>query len=104
MTRSHYGQHPTCFGCKLSSISFAPSAMPTRHPEAARVVAKDAAWDKDIPAYIRLRKSGVTPPRIDGSADLETRAATKAEVKMGQALDPKIAPRVTRTLKDLGRI
>lgn len=104
MTRSHWGQHdPTCYGCKLATVSFAPSSMPNRHPEAARIVAKDAAWDRDIPAYCRLRRSGVTPPRIDGSADLEARANTRAEVKIGHAMDSGLARRATQTLRDIGR-
>lgn len=104
MVRTHFGQHdPGCFGCKLATVSFAPSAMPTRHPEATAIVEKDKRWDKDIPAYQRLRRSGVTPPRIDGSADLEARATTRAEVKLGHPTHPVLAKRLDQTLRDLGR-
>lgn len=104
MTRTHHGQHADCFGCKLVSVGFLPSAMPTRHPEAARIVAKDARWDRDMAAYSRLRHSGVTPARIDGSAEIETRATTRHEVRSGQVIpDAKLAKRIDAVQRDLGR-
>lgn len=105
MTRTHHGQHdPGCFGCKILSVGFAPSAMPTRHPEAARIVAKDARWDRDIAAYCRMRHTGVTPSRIDGSAEIESRATTRHEVRSGRIIpDHKLARRIDAVQKDLGR-
>lgn len=79
-----------CFKCRegrgcIRSISIAPSAMPSRRggAEAARINATDARWDKDMPAYQRLRWNGLQPKQIDGCRELETRANDNFEVEMG---------------------
>jgi hypothetical protein len=38
-------------------------------------------WDKDMPAYKRLRQNGLQPRNIDGAAALEARAETAAQVE-----------------------
>jgi hypothetical protein len=38
-------------------------------------------FDADMDAYSRLRKDGLQPPRVDGSAELEKRANTREEVE-----------------------
>jgi hypothetical protein len=82
------GNHlPGCFPCKLKSISFAPSAMPTRHPEAARAAVKDPKLEKDREAYRRLRRNGEQPKHVGGSAELETKATSSAEVATGIIYD-----------------
>lgn len=74
----------------LLSISVAASATPTRRPQAAAAEAKERRWEKDMPAYKRLRANGVQPKQIDGSAHLEQRATEKVEVESGfVAADPK---------------
>lgn len=78
----------------LLSISVAPSAMPSRNPEAVRINAKEAAWQRDMPAYKVLREQGVQPKAIDGAADLAARAETKMEVESGHLL-PTRAQRET---------
>ena len=90
------------FGCKLRNISFAPSAMPNRNPHAAATVAKDKRWDRDIPAYQRLRKNGMQPPAIDGSAALETKARTTTEITTGRVVgDAKFAKRLDRAMHEV---
>lgn len=74
MIRTHDGSHgPDCYGCKIQSITIAPSAMPTRNggQTAVDTNARDARWARDMPAYKRLRRDGLQPPTIDGSARLE---------------------------------
>ena len=75
-----------CFMCRVSSVSVAPSAMPTRNggAEAVTINAREARWQKDMPAYKRLRQQGYQPPRIDGCAELETGATTEHEVVLGK--------------------
>lgn len=68
----------------LLSIGFASSAMPTRRPEAAAINQKEAGWDKDMPAYKRLRKEGLQPRHIDGAARLEAHADHEIEVTAGK--------------------
>ena len=52
--------------------------------EATRQAEKDKVADMD--AYKRLRKNGVQPPSINGSAKLESRAEEKHEVNSGQGI------------------
>lgn len=39
-------------------------------------------FDADMDAYVRLRKDGLQPPRVDGAADLEKRADTREQVEV----------------------
>jgi hypothetical protein len=68
------------------SISVAASASPTRKVEVTRIDAKEKRWGRDMPAYRRLRREGLQPKQIDGSAVLEQRAETKDEVAAGTVL------------------
>lgn len=77
-----------CFKCRegrgcIRSVSFAPTAMPNRHPRAVEGVAMDSKWDADMPAYKRLRANGIQPQHIDDCAELEGRANDQFEVEMG---------------------
>ena len=69
----------------------ASSAAPTRSrsARAIQINATEKQWDKDIPAYVRMRKNGEQPPRIDGCADLDARASTRFEVESGQIMEGK---------------
>jgi hypothetical protein len=81
------GSHsPNCFPCKLASVNFAPSAMPTRHPGAARAAVKDPALDKDREAYRRLRRNGEQPKHVGGSAEMEAKANESCEITTGQII------------------
>lgn len=95
----HRERHPVdvdgCFGCKVMSVSVAASATPTRSPGAARaaeVNATERRWDKDLPAFARLRQQGLQPQRVDGAADVEARATERHHVEGGP--DPKVVERV----------
>jgi len=71
---THDGSHGMeCFGCRVKTVAIAPSATPTRAggAKAAEVNARESRWNKDMPAYKRLRREGVQPERIDGAAGLE---------------------------------
>lgn len=69
----------------LLGIGVAPSATPTRGKgwHAARTNKKDAQFDKDSAAYRRLRKEGLQPRNIDGSAALEQKAEVAEHVTTG---------------------
>ncbi len=84
-------------GC-IREVSFAPSAMPSRHPSAVATVAKDKQWDADMPAYQRLRRNGVQPPRIDDSAELEKRASDQFEIELGTVVPKDMKSRVQEGL------
>ena len=80
-----------CMDCggvmgKLMSVPrISPSAVPTRGSvidmDATRKAEKQKVADMD--AYKRLRKNGVQPPAINGSARLEAKAEEKHEVNSG---------------------
>jgi hypothetical protein len=74
-----------CFGCRIQTVSFAASAMPTRS-EAAKVERDTAVMHNDVAAYRRLRKDGVQPKSVKGSAELEKRAGSRWEIETGMNL------------------
>jgi hypothetical protein len=64
------------------------SVTPTKKG-AARAIQIDkteAGWQKDIPAYVRLRKQGYQPVGIDGSAKMESEATTRFEIESGKLM------------------
>lgn len=70
----------------LMSISVSAAATPSRDRTAETVSAssKERAWDKDMPAYKRLREDGLQPAHIDGSARLEQTANDRIEIEAGR--------------------
>jgi hypothetical protein len=93
----HARIHPTldvpgCFGCRVASVSFAPSAMPSRHAQAVEANEREARWNRDLPAYKRLVESGLQPRQIDGAHRLEATATERHQIEGG--IDPKIVERV----------
>lgn len=74
------------YGAHLRTISFSAHAMPTRKgsQQVLAVNKTESGWDKDMPAYKRLRRDGFQPRHIDGSADFESRAVDKVEIEDGK--------------------
>ena len=74
-----------CFGCRVSGVQFAPSAMPSRREGAfaRKNVLLEKQWDKDMESYKRLRQDGLQPQQIDGAHVLEREATTVAQVQTG---------------------
>ena len=54
--------------------------------KAVRIDKRESEWQKDIPAYTRLRRNGFQPTRIDGSAQMEAEATTRYEIESGQLM------------------
>ena len=73
-------------GRMLGMPQVAPSAMQSRNNVIDFDATKQAEKDKnaDMDAYKRLRKNGVQPPSINGSARLEAKAEEKHEVESGK--------------------
>ena len=80
---------PLSYRDHLLGIAIAAAALPTRaihrtpgQPDepAWRTEARERRWAKDMPAFERLVKDGLTPEHIDGSARLEATAKTEAEI------------------------
>lgn len=53
------------------SIGLSATATPSRKGPVVAKLNSDKAFDKDGAAYKRLRKDGLQPDQIDGSAQLE---------------------------------
>ena len=74
---------PSCFGCKASSVSIAPSSMGTRsNARAYKEQEKQKA--KDLPAYKRLRQEGLQPKTTQNAAFIENHASSRYEVETNQ--------------------
>ena len=56
------------------SVAVSAHATPTRRPDVVRVDETEKQWDRDGESYRRLRKDGLQPNHIDGSADFERRS------------------------------
>jgi putative FmdB family regulatory protein len=83
------------------NVQIAPSVMPSRsNIDLAKTKANDAAKDVDMAAYKRLRKDGLQPPSINGSAKLEARAGTKWEVNAGHTLSHETRKQGEKTLQE----
>jgi len=98
----HTCSGPDCFGCKIKTVSFAASAMPTRSPDAVRTEAWDKQLHKDRDAFKAMKEQGIQPARLRGAAELQDRAATKHEIETGKIIgDSKLANKVEKTLKEI---
>lgn len=66
----------------LLSIAVSITATPSRASEnALQTLVREKRWERDIPAYQRLRKDGLVPPQIDGSALRERQGDDKYDVE-----------------------
>jgi hypothetical protein len=57
-------------------------------------------WERDLPAYRRLRRQGYQPPRTQGCAELEARAHMPREVEMGRIIAPQAWKQVGGMITD----
>ena len=69
------------------SISISAHALPNKGKGVIAIDKKEGCWDKDMPAYKRLRKAGLQPKSIDGSANLEAKAVDRREIEWGHLLN-----------------
>jgi hypothetical protein len=90
-TRTHPSPVQGCFGCHIASLHIAPAAY---NPEVADINRRDALLHKDRDAYSRLRRDGLQPQHVDGSARLETNLKDQIELDYGVPIKAKDLPRV----------
>lgn len=84
----HTGQHldcPPCFKIKCEGIQFAGASV-----RAIEVRQRDRRFNKDAAAYRRLRKEGLQPAHVGGSAIFEAKADHAREIERGKLLRPEI--------------
>jgi hypothetical protein len=84
----HQKTHPGldvegCFACRVSGIHMGMNSTTTRGKNVASINSTERNWQKDMPAYKRLRSEGLQPKSIDGAARIESRANEKWQVESG---------------------
>lgn len=72
-----------CFGCKVAGVRMGMNTTTTRGQEVAKIDSTEKGWQKDMPAYKRLRQNGLQPKSIDGSAEIEKKAKHEWQVETG---------------------
>lgn len=82
---------PGCFGCKVAGVAFGANSTTTGGARVAEINQTARNWDKDMPAYKRLRKNGLQPERIDGCAAIEATASTAAQVESRPDVEKLVA-------------
>lgn len=82
---------PGCFGCKVAGVSFGANSTTTSGARVAEINQTAKNWDRDMPAYKRLRKNGLQPERIDGCAAIEATAETAAQVESRPDVEKLVA-------------
>lgn len=88
ITLKHRETHPNldvegCFGCRVSGVRMGMNTTTTRGQQVAAINQTEKNWNKDMPAYKRLRKEGLQPKSIDGAAALESKAKHEWQVETG---------------------
>lgn len=69
-------------------VSIAAAAMPNKK-SSSRTIAIDTTekqWDRDLPAYKRMRRAGLQPSTTQGAADLENRVGDQFDIDHSGAL------------------
>lgn len=105
----HY-QPESCFGCRIKTISFAPSIFATT-PGGAKAASKKGQEKKlvrDLDAFKRMRLSGLEPRATRGAAKVESECESPYEVATGrpahtQAKGPDAGKSITRRGKEFRR-
>ncbi len=70
----------------FTSPAIAADALPNKLHGVRSVDAMESRWDKDMPAYKRLREQGYQPRGVDGAAMAESQANHPLEIEMGRPL------------------
>jgi len=70
-----------CFGCRVSQVRMGTNTTTTRGAKVAEVTQTERNWNKDMPAYKRLRADGLQPKRIDGAAEVDKKAQDSWQVE-----------------------
>lgn len=84
----HRETHPSldvegCFGCRVANVRVGTNSTTTRGGRVAEINQTERNWNKDLPAYKRLRQNGLQPKRIDGAAEIEKKATEAWQVERG---------------------
>ena len=72
------------------SVGISSTCLPNKGGPITAIKKREESWEKDMPAYKALREQGLQPPRIDGSAELASKAETKFEINRGKPMPKKV--------------
>ena len=72
---------PNCFGCRIAGVQIGTNSTTTRGSQVAEINQREKNWNKDMPAYKRLRKEGLQPKAIDGCAAVEQLATSRHQIE-----------------------
>ena len=72
---------PNCFGCRVSGVQMGSNSTTTRGSQVAEINQRAKNWDKDMPAYKRLRREGLQPKTIDGCHAVEQLATSRHQIE-----------------------
>lgn len=84
----HQEVHPDlnvegCFGCKVAGVRMGVNTTTSRGQQVEQINKTERGWNKDMPAYKRLRANGLQPKSIDGAAEVEKKAKESWQVETG---------------------
>ena len=86
ITLKHRETHPFldvegCFGCRVAGVQIGPNSTTTRGESVSHINQREKNWQKDMPAYKRLRAEGLQPKTIDGCHDVELLATSRHQIE-----------------------
>lgn len=67
-------------------VYLSAEATPTSKGNVLALARRDSRFDKDAPAYKRMRHRGLQPDHIDGCAQLEDRVGSQEEIDYARAI------------------
>lgn len=76
-------------------------ATPNKGHRAREIEATETRWHRDMPAYQALRRQGLQPRSVDGSAVLARDAHDPIEVELGHRVEKKDLQKVYETKQSL---
>lgn len=92
---NHRDTHPQpvegCYGCKIQTVVIGKGDL---SPAVADTNRREDALTKDREAYKRLRRDGLQPDNVDGSAQLEARVIDQIELDYKRPIPAKDLPMI----------
>lgn len=74
-----------------AGVQIAPSALETKGADARAGNEREGRWNRDMPAYARMRAKGMQPKQIDGSARLEDQVGDQLDIDHKNLLDTGVS-------------
>ena len=65
----------------MAGVQIGSNSTTTRGAQVAEINQRAKNWDKDLPAYKRLRKEGLQPKTIDGCHAVEQLATSRHQIE-----------------------